>query len=505
MGRPLNTLSESALIITLIVWTTYCMAGGGVSQPLELLEIGNNFSAAVNRDAITAAAFEARFSINRSSLDIYPATPGTAADAAARVAQIIDPGTDNGAAAHTLRPPITDRGTAVGAEGIGIRDGFSEIIDPGTDTSAAAHASGAAAHKGPSEIIDPGTDTGAAAHMSRPPPITDGGTDDTGAAALPRAALASGASPLNFMDLDSGLRDCDIPFDKLKIKSPFCKKASYTNGRRCERYSHSQFPEVVRVTVINANGSQDICSGTMIAADWVITAAHCFVGNTAMAERKDLNWTPSIPDSLFVKTLVEANNAKMLPGDQQRRIADRVIVYGQYGGQKSRYQNDITLVHLPNPYPSESMQPAILANENQFSSFTTLAGYGYSNADGGIFGQFGLTWPVPIERNAGELSFSPQNGGKIKSGFCQGDSGGPVFAGRYRGCKPIDAAPESRPRLLEGSISFNDLGKPDGTSEAQRASAACRNADEMAMQDLTISSRRQWICHITGNSAGGCK
>jgi hypothetical protein len=160
---------------------------------------------------------------------------------------------------------------------------------------------------------------------------------------------------------------------------------------------------------------------------------------------------------------------------------------------------------LASPFPSAAIQPALLATKKNFDVYTTLAGYGYSNAEGGIFGQFALTWPVvPVERKAGELSFSPKKGGKIRSAFCQGDSGGPVFAGRYRGCKGSDIIPESRPRLLEGSISFNEIILPTQGGSPAEWSAVCRNASEMAMQDLTVSSRRHWICDITANNAGGC-
>jgi hypothetical protein len=98
-----------------------------------------------------------------------------------------------------------------------------------------------------------------------------------------------------------------------------------------------------------------------------------------------------------------------------------VVVYGQFRGAKNPesadseppFSNDIALVHLASPFPSTAMQPALLATEKDFSSSTTLAGYGYSNAEGGIFGQFALTWPVvPVERKAGELSFSPKKEGR---------------------------------------------------------------------------------------------
>jgi hypothetical protein len=81
-----------------------------------------------------------------------------------------------------------------------------------------------------------------------------------------------------------------------------------------------------------------------------------------------------------------------------------------------------------------------------------------------------------------------------------------TYTGRYRGCKPADIVPEDRPRLLEGTISYNFLGKPDGSGTGeQQAGSACQNGYGMVMQDFGVADRWRWICKTTNNVAVGCK
>ncbi|WP_271623443.1 hypothetical protein [Bradyrhizobium sp. CCBAU 11430] len=79
----------------------------------------------------------------------------------------------------------------------------------------------------------------------------------------------------------------------------------------------------------------------------------------------------------------------------------------------------------------------------------------------------------------------------VISAFCQGDSGGPVLAGRNRGCRRTDKSREFR-RYIEGTLVRPEFGSPE-----MQWAHACMTAEPMAMQDVTIKERRNWICGRT--------
>lgn len=304
--------------------------------------------------------------------------------------------------------------------------------------------------------------------------------------------------------------ECHIPFDNLQSKARSCTESQPKAGQRCEPYSRSQFPEVVLINTAD-QGTPKTCTGTVIAARWVLTAAHCFLGATPTRDKKgdnrDLIVRPADTEGLSVH--ISAANAKIAQAEKNRG-ALRIIVHGSYAGwtagQTDRiYENDLALVELDQPFPP-AVQPASLAAPDSFSQSSTIAGYGYSNA-GDAIDWFYLTWPPRLSLSKGVITFQIGDGSDYKSAFCVGDSGGPVFAGRYRGCRPDDRGGEPRPRSIQGVISY--IAKPGipplhAQSATEKTTHACRNASTDVMQSVTLRERHTWICDVTAKEAGGC-
>ena len=164
--------------------------------------------------------------------------------------------------------------------------------------------------------------------------------NSTDARLLNLVAPAIGVSPMSFLDLDSRLKDCDLTFDELSTRSPFCKKAELdaATHQLCERFSYNQFPEVLSLKVVRSISplSVEFCSATLITPDWALTAAHCFLGDdptnsfSEKSQQGDLVWRPSVGAELFEAAVVDATNAALISSlEERRRRAIKVVVYGK--------------------------------------------------------------------------------------------------------------------------------------------------------------------------------
>ncbi|XP_067010914.2 chymotrypsin-2 [Anabrus simplex] len=181
-----------------------------------------------------------------------------------------------------------------------------------------------------------------------------------------------------------------------------------------ENASPGEIPYIVSLR----RGNSHFCGGSILNANWVITAAHCVVSTSA--------------SSVTVVTGTTTLNA----GGNKYSVS-RIINHSGYSAAAS-WRNDIALLKVASPIQlSSSIQPVKLpaANKNQGAGLPVLvSGWGYSSYPG---------WTLPnnlqklnLQLVSNEDCQSRHTGNIYETsvcasagngkGVCNGDSGGPL-------------------------------------------------------------------------------
>lgn len=345
------------------------------------------------------------------------------------------------------------------------------------------------------------------------------------------SAQAASCTPLRSASASDPLL-CEFNFDKLSI-------TVLPTGNLSVPLDSFQFREVVRVKArswINRDGPDVFCSGTVIAARLVITAAHCFMWEDRNGTRDylsartvrertgapdgDLVWQDGASLRVAVEVLPDFPSTGLAVGctdpvDLLPIAVRRVVVHESYAGSHADmpHANDLAILELIDPVTSIlqltnpatdklRILPARLPTPEDEDNRLTIAGYGYTHENHGLsIGRLAIGWPLPsLQVPESDIRFPPPaiSSGRAGSSFCSGDSGGPAFFGRHRGCG-TSLQDERRPRPLAGVISTLTVSA-DINAEALNG-LICTQADSYRVEPVGRAPARAWICRhaSTGN------
>lgn len=202
-------------------------------------------------------------------------------------------------------------------------------------------------------------------------------------------------SDANFPSLTEACNLISDPTNYGELQRTRSSKKFIVNGKVCSGTAASTSP-VIKILLDN----QQHCTGTYVAANTILTAAHCLENITC--------------DNLSVKN----------SGGSQTIRASECIMHPNYGEETFPAQiNDVAIIKLPNDF--DGITPAKVNIESAaVGDDAAFAGYGRNeNDDAKLRATFNQISEVLTEA----ISTFYVRGDDNEGTTCSGDSGGPLF------------------------------------------------------------------------------